>query len=197
MKRAAGQERPQPDPLPARASSSGEKAAVAMGPRTVGQNALSVVTGVRCRWPSQEGKDRHEGPAARGRGCSSLTRAGLPQNRPIDDSEVPTWPRSRVRASHKRAFIRDSHLPRVRVLTDWRAGCGKSARPVLREGWRNSMRHPYLYPNAPSYTVANTCGGSACPSSPCAESRAYTPPSASSSSWRPRSTIRPWSITRI
>src|SRR6266508_1990357 len=31
-----------------------------------------------------------------------------------------------------------------RELTDWRAGCGKSARPVRREGWRTT-RHPYPY----------------------------------------------------
>ena len=29
---------------------------------------------------------------------------------------------------------------------DWRAGCGRSARPVRREGWGNPMPHPYLYP---------------------------------------------------
>ena len=29
---------------------------------------------------------------------------------------------------------------------NWRAGCGKSARPVRREGWRKPMRHPYPYP---------------------------------------------------
>jgi len=30
-------------------------------------------------------------------------------------------------------------------LTDWRAGCGKSARPVRREG-RGSIPRPYPYP---------------------------------------------------
>ena len=31
-----------------------------------------------------------------------------------------------------------------RALTDWRAGCGKSARPVRREG-RGHIPRPYLY----------------------------------------------------
>jgi hypothetical protein len=31
------------------------------------------------------------------------------------------------------------------LTIDWKAGCGKSARPVWREGRRNSMRLPYPY----------------------------------------------------
>src|SRR5580658_8577364 len=31
-----------------------------------------------------------------------------------------------------------------RALTNWRAGCGKSARPVRREGWSSNL-HPYPY----------------------------------------------------
>ena len=29
--------------------------------------------------------------------------------------------------------------------TDWRAGCGRAACPVRREGWSNSMLCPYPY----------------------------------------------------
>ena len=35
--------------------------------------------------------------------------------------------------------------PRVGKTLDWRAGCGRSARPVRREGARNPMRAPYPY----------------------------------------------------
>jgi len=33
----------------------------------------------------------------------------------------------------------------MRGLTNRRAGCGKSARPVRREGWSKPMLHPYPY----------------------------------------------------
>ena len=33
---------------------------------------------------------------------------------------------------------------------NWKAGCGKSARPVWREGWRKPMRLPYPYPGPPA-----------------------------------------------
>jgi hypothetical protein len=35
--------------------------------------------------------------------------------------------------------------PREAETTDRRAGCGRSARPVRREGWRKPMRYPYPY----------------------------------------------------
>ena len=35
--------------------------------------------------------------------------------------------------------------PRRGKTTDWRAGCGRSARPVRREGRRNPMRRPNPY----------------------------------------------------
>ena len=36
----------------------------------------------------------------------------------------------------------------MRQLADWRAVCGRSARPVRREGRRNPMRRSYPYPSA-------------------------------------------------
>jgi hypothetical protein len=37
-----------------------------------------------------------------------------------------------------------ANISSLTETTNWRAGCGKSASPVRREGWR-SNRHPYLY----------------------------------------------------
>src|SRR6516165_5111048 len=46
----------------------------------------------------------------------------------------------------------------MQVLTNWRAGCGKSACPVRREGWHNPMRHPYPYRQAAEvHIVAGIC----------------------------------------
>ncbi|MFZ2657970.1 MAG: hypothetical protein WAX69_23770, partial [Victivallales bacterium] len=37
----------------------------------------------------------------------------------------------------------------VRAIANWRAGCGKSASPVRREGERKPMRSPYPYRKTP------------------------------------------------
>jgi hypothetical protein len=49
----------------------------------------------------------------------------------------------KARSHRKGAPLGQPSVSPRRVLANWRAGCGKSARPVGREGWRKPMRHPY------------------------------------------------------
>ena len=50
-------------------------------------------------------------------------------------------------------------VKRLKIIIDWRAVCGRTARTVRREGWRKPMRHSYPYP-APFYSVAEICSSS-------------------------------------
>ena len=42
-------------------------------------------------------------------------------------------------------IVRPKSEKKLRAVLKPRAGCGKSARPVRREEWRNPMRHSYPY----------------------------------------------------
>ena len=48
----------------------------------------------------------------------------------------------------------------MRQLADWRAVCGRSARPVRREGRRNPMRRSYPYPGKPGWVIEPGSAGS-------------------------------------
>jgi hypothetical protein len=44
-----------------------------------------------------------------------------------------------------------------RALTNWRAGCGKTACPVRREGWSSNL-HPYPYNFFGNYSASRDWG---------------------------------------
>ncbi len=54
---------------------------------------------------------------------------------------------SRLISPYASAQTARSQSRRVRGLTDWRAGCGRSARPVRREGWGRTPSLPLSQSN--------------------------------------------------